>query len=71
MILPLGALFSDGAGNSLAAECQANLRWSRELSAFVAALLLEKARVAVTGRQGSEALTEDAVILDMIFRRHT
>jgi hypothetical protein len=28
---------------------------------------MEKARVAVTGRQGSDALIEDAVIPDMIF----
>jgi hypothetical protein len=33
----------------------------------LAALVFEKARVAATGRQSSDALTEDAVTPDMIF----
>jgi hypothetical protein len=67
MILPLGALFSDGVGNSLAGDVPGERSLVKIVVGVLAALVLEKARVAVTGRQGSDALTEDAVILDMIF----
>jgi hypothetical protein len=36
-------------------------------ASVLAALVLKNARVAVTGRQGSDALTADVVIVDMIF----